>query len=228
MTEIDLNHLSLVTLVSIYVAGFLISLTPCVYPMIPIVIGYLGNQTGSHKHRILAALSYVLGLSFVYSALGIIAALTGQMFGDMTVNSYVYFGFGLLLLVLGGSMMDWYYIPVPRFLQPKVGQAGTQTSLKTSFLVGASSGLVASPCTAPVMIGILLHIASERQILSGAIMMLTFSLGMNTIFLILGLSAGFVRSLPRSGIWMVVIKKVMAFLILGSGLYFIFQAGQIS
>lgn len=228
MTEIDLTHLSLFTLASIYVAGFLVSLTPCVYPMIPIVIGYLGNQTGSNKHRILAALSYVLGLSFVYSALGIIAALTGQMFGDMTVNPYVYFGFGLLLLILGGSMMDWYYIPVPRFLQPKAGPAGTKTSLKTSFLVGASSGLVASPCTAPVMISILFHIASERQVLRGAIMMLTFSLGMNTLFLMLGLSAGFIRALPRSGMWMVVIKKVMAFLLLGSGLYLIFQAGQIS
>lgn len=227
MNEIDLTHFSFFTLLTIYVAGFLISLTPCIYPMIPIVIGYLGNQKGSHKHRTLAALSYVLGLSLVYSALGVIAALTGQMFGDMTVNLYVYFSFGVLLLVLGGSMMDWYYIPVPRFLQPRVGPVGAKTSLKTSFLVGASSGLVASPCTAPVMIGILVHIASERQILRGAILMLTFSLGMNTIFLILGLSAGLLRTLPHSGIWMVVIKKAMAFLILSSGLYFIFQAGRL-
>jgi thiol:disulfide interchange protein DsbD len=227
MTEIDLTYLSLYTLLAIYVAGFLVSLTPCVYPLIPIVIGYLGNQAGSNRHRILAALSYVSGLSLVYAALGVIAALTGKMFGDMTVNLYVYFGFGLLLLVMGGSMMDWYLIPLPQFLQPKVSPAGTKISLKASFLVGASSGLVASPCTAPVMISILFHIASERNILRGAILMLVFSLGMNTLFLFLGLSVNFLRALPRSGIWIVVIKKLMAFLILGSGLYFIFQAGRL-
>jgi thiol:disulfide interchange protein DsbD len=227
MTEIDLTHLSFFTLFAIYTAGFLVSLTPCVYPLIPIVIGYLGNQAGSKRHCILAALSYVLGLSLVYAALGVIAALTGKMFGDMTVNLYVYFGFGLLLLVMGGSMMDWYYLPVPRFLQPQVSQAGGKSSLITSFLIGASSGLVASPCTAPVMLGILIHIAAEKQVLSGALLMLIFSLGMNTLFLILGFSASLIRTLPRSGIWMVVIKKTMAFLILGSGLYFIFQAGRL-
>lgn len=228
MSEADFGQFSLFTLISIYVAGFLVSLTPCVYPMIPIVIGYLGNQTGSPRQRFLSALAYVLGLSLVYSTLGVIAAMTGRMFGEMTVNPTIYFSFGVILLVLGGSMMDWFIIPLPSFLQPKPGQVHANRSMKTAFLVGATSGLVASPCTAPVMMGILLHIATTKQVLRGAILMLVFSLGMNTLFLLLGFSAGFLRTLPRSGVWLVVIKKGMAFLVMGSGLYFIFKAGQIS
>ncbi len=225
MDNIDFTHLSFLTLGAVYASGFLVSLTPCDYPLIPIVIGYLGNQAGSPKRRFLAAVSYVSGLSLIYSALGIAAALTGRMFGDLTVNPYVYGGFGVLLLVLGGSMMDWYQIPLPRILQPKTGR---HPSLKMSFLVGALSGLVASPCSAPVMTSLLFYIASQKEIGRGALLMLVFSLGMNTLFLILGFSAGSLRSLPRPGVWMVVVKKVMALLILGSGVYFIFRAGQLS
>ncbi|MBI4412608.1 MAG: sulfite exporter TauE/SafE family protein [Deltaproteobacteria bacterium] len=225
--QIDFTHFSLFTLIAIYASGFLVSLTPCIYPMIPIVIGYLGNQTGGRRRRLLAALSFVLGLSLVYTAMGLAAALTGKMFGEVTMNIYVYVGFGIFLLFLGGSMMDWYSIPLPRFLQAGGDKAEGAVSLKTSFLVGASSGLVASPCSAPVVVSLLFYIATQKQFFRGAVMMLVFSLGMNTLLLILGISAGFVRTLPHPGIWMVAVKKLMAFLILGSGLYFIFRAGQL-
>jgi len=228
MDKIDLTRWSFVTLAAVYGSGFLVSLTPCVYPLIPVVIGYLGPQGGGAKRRFLAALSYVFGLSLVYSALGVIAAFTGRIFGQMTTNPYVYVGFGVLLLALGGSMMDWYQLPLPRFLRPKAGGTEAPASLKTCLFVGASSALVASPCSAPVLTSLLFYISSQRQFLRGAILMTVFSLGMNTLFLILGVSAGFARNLPRSGVWMVAVKKLMALLILGSGLYFIFRAGQLS
>jgi len=211
----------------VYLSGLATSLTPCVYPVIPIVVGYLGQQTGRWTERLGSAVFYVLGLSTVYSALGLIAAATGRMFGQMTTNPYVYILFGLFILFMGGSMMDWYAIPMPSFLQPKAG--GTRkASLWGSFLVGASSGLIASPCTAPVLAAVLLYIASEKQFVRGSLLMFAFSMGMNTLLLALGFSAGLLRNLPRSGTWMVTIKKILAGLLLASGLYFIFRAGQLT
>lgn len=211
-----------------YLSGLATSLTPCVYPVIPIVVGYLGQQTGRWTQRLTSAVLYVLGLSCVYSLLGLIAAATGRMFGQMTTNAYVYAGFGLFVLAMGGAMMDWYAIPLPRFLQPKADAVGAKPSLWGSFLVGASSGLIASPCTAPVLAAVLLYIASERQFVRGSLLMFSFSMGMNTLLLALGFSAGLVRNLPKSGGWMVVVKKILAGLLLASGLYFIFKAGQLS
>jgi len=228
MGSLDLAHPTLLTFFLIYLAGVVTSLTPCVYPLIPIVIGYLGNRTGPWTHRFWAAIFYVLGLSLVYSALGIVAAASGKVFGQMTTNLYVYLIFGILILVLAGSLMDWYVIPTPGFLQPKSQHHSKKHSLSHAFLVGASSGFIASPCTAPVLGTLLFFIASQKAFVSGSLMMFTFSLGMNSLLLALGFSAGLLHHLPRSGHWMVIVKKALAMLLLASGLYFIFRAGQLS
>ena len=160
----------------------------------------------------------MLGLSLVYALLGIIAALTGSMFGDLTANPYIYLAFGVMLLALGGNMMDWYYMPIPSFI--KKGSSAP-------FLMGVTSGLVASPCTAPVLAGLLLYVASKKAVVSGGLLMFTFAIGMNTILLALGFSASLATKLPKSGKWMVIVKKVLSLIIIGSGIYFIFKAGTL-
>jgi thiol:disulfide interchange protein DsbD len=229
MSEPDYASWSLSTFVLVYASGLATSLTPCVYPMIPIVMGYVGAGAGGLKARARGALLYVTGLSFIYALLGVAAAATGNMFGELTATPAVYVSFGVAVLILGGGMMGWYEIPVPRFLS---GSSATGEKPDESWwrplLVGASSGVVASPCTAPVMGGILIYIASERQYFKGALLMLVFAAGMNTLLLAVGLFAGAVSVLPRSGAWMVAVKKVLALLLLGGGIYFIYRAGQIS
>lgn len=229
MQEIDFSQHLLLSLAMAYLSGVATSLTPCVYPLIPIVVSYLGNQSGSTKNRFTAALAYVLGLSLVYTLLGLVAVFTGSFFGDLTTNMYVYLAFAILILILGGSMMDWYQIPTPSWLQPKADAAGTQPAgIWKPFIIGASSGLVAAPCTAPVLASILIYIASQQQYFNGSLLMLSFSFGMNTLLLVIGFSAGIVRNLPKSGVWMLRIKKGLALILIASGLYFVFRAGQIS
>jgi cytochrome c-type biogenesis protein len=225
MWQIDFTHITLGTFIAVYVAGLLTSLTPCVYPIIPIVIGFLGNREGSARSRIRGVIFYILGLSLVYTALGMIAALTGRIFGSLTTNPYVYLVFGILMLALAGHMIGWYYIPLP-------GLGGNKTPGKDSFFgpffIGMSTGMVASPCTAPVLASLLLFISVKKAIVPGALLMFTFSIGMSTLLLTIGFFAGFLNFLPKKGQWMVVVKNVLAFMLIGAGIYFIFTAGKMA
>ena len=222
--NIGFENITIFTYFAVYLGGLLTSLTPCVYPIIPIVVGFLGSQKGSAKQKLFAAIAYVAGLSFVYASLGMIAALSGSMFGALTVNPFVYLGFGILLLTLGGNMMDWYVLPMPSFASSKTNSS---SNIFGAFLFGMTSGIVASPCTAPVLAGLLVFVAAKKAVVSGGLLMLTFALGLNTILLILGFSAGALSALPKSGGWMVLIKKVLAFIIIAAGIYFIFKAGTL-
>ena len=222
--NIGFDNINGFTYLAVYGSGVLTSLTPCIYPIIPIVVGFLGSQKGSTRQKLLAALSYVVGLSLVYASLGMIAALSGSMFGALTVNPFVYLGFGVLLLALGGNMMDWYVLPMPSF---GLAKSNNSSNFFGAFLFGMTSGLVASPCTAPVLAGLLVFVAVKKAVVSGGLLMLTFALGLNTILLILGFFAGALSALPKSGGWMILIKKVLAFIIIAAGIYFIFKAGTL-
>jgi len=222
--NIGFENINGFTYLAVYGAGVLTSLTPCVYPIIPVVIGFLGSQKGSTRQKLLAALSYVAGLSLVYASLGMIAALSGSIFGALTVNPFVYLGFGVLLFALGGNMMDWYVLPMPSFSSAKNNNS---LNFFGAFLFGMTSGLVASPCTAPVLAGLLVFVAAKKAVISGGLLMLTFALGLNTILLILGFFTGALSALPKSGGWMVLIKKALAFLIIAAGIYFVFKAGTL-
>lgn len=225
MPQINLESVSIATFFAVYVSGLLTSLTPCVYPILPIVVGYLGSREGGPGRRLAAGFSYVLGLALVYSALGLGAALTGSLFGSLTTNTWVYLAFGVLLLYLGGSMMDWYYIPLPNL--PGLASESVKSSpFLGPFVMGLTSGIVASPCTAPVLAALLVYVAAKKAVVTGALLLFTFSLGLSTVLLAIGFFAG--SLMPKSGAWMEKVKKVLAFLILGAGVYFIYTAGKLA
>jgi cytochrome c-type biogenesis protein len=227
--NIDFQHVTFFTYLAVFGAGLLTSFTPCVYPIIPIVVGFLGTRTGSFARRLTASLAYVLGLALVYTALGMGAALTGSLFGSFTTNPWVYLVFGIFLLFLGGSMMEWYGIPLlGGFGAGAGGGALSESRFLGPLLVGASSGLVASPCTAPVLGTLLVYVAASKSVVSGGLLLLSFSLGMSTLLLVFGLFAGLANLLPRSGGWMNTIKRVLAVLVIGAGIYFIFKAGTLA
>ena len=212
---------SFVSVFLAYIGGVLASLTPCVYPMIPIVIGVIGASDIEKRSRGLTlSLSYALGLSLVYASMGIFASMTGGFFGEIATSPWSYLIFGNLCLVLSFYMMDW--INIPFFSSGKTSDKKGHISV---FVTGLLSGLVAAPCTSPVLAGLLIYVANTRDVVLGGSMMFVFSIGMTTLLIVIGTFSGMAKSLPKPGRWMVLVKKTLALVLFVTGEYFLLKAG---
>ncbi len=209
-----------------YVAGVLISATPCIYPIIPITLGVIGAQKIKNKLQgFLLSLTYVAGLAFVYSILGIIAATSGLIFGALSTNPWLYFLVGNSCLIFGAWMLDWIRLPHVGLF--KNHRWSKNKSYLTVFLIGSASGLVAAPCTAPVLALLLGYVASTGNIIQGGLMLFSFSYGMGSILILLGTFAGFANTIPKPGVWMIRIKQTLAMLMILGGEYFLIKMGQL-
>lgn len=210
------------TLTTAYIAGFLASFTPCVYPLIPVVVAYIGIQAESSiQKKILVTLSYVLGVSIVYSILGAVASLSGSVFG-LTQNSFwANLVVGVVCLLFSLSMFGLFKInfQLQRFINPSIfrGYLG-------GFILGATSGLVFSPCSTPVLGTILVLVATRQNILYGMLLLFVFSLGLSTTLLLAGIFSGVATKLPKSGRWTFVVEKIFAFIILVVAIIYIRKA----
>jgi len=225
--QLALNPL-LATLV-LYVAGVMTSLTPCVYPMIPITAAIVGGQAvgGGSRRRVASLIAaYVIGLAAVYSALGVFAGLSGTLFGSVSTNPWLYFLMANLLILAGLVMLDVVPLRLPAFLT-RASAAGKQGNIPGTLMMGAVSGLVAAPCSAPVMAVVLTWVATTRSGTLGFIYLLAFSLGMCTLLVLVGLSAATIAGLPRAGVWMLWIKRAFAVIMLGVAEYYLMQMGQL-
>jgi cytochrome c-type biogenesis protein len=210
-------------------AGLLTSLTPCVYPMIPITAGILGGQGAKERSRLKTlqlTLLYVLGLALVYATLGLIAGLTGTLFGTISSNPWAYFVFGNLLLIAGLAMLDVIPVVVPERLMNWASGVGGQSSWGV-FLMGATSGLVAAPCGAPAFAAVLTWVSGTQSGVLGFIYLFVFSLGMTAVLVAIGLSAGTLSALPRAGAWMRWIKLVAGIVMLGMAEYYFVKMGSV-
>ncbi len=214
----------LASLAAAFVGGLVASLTPCVYPMIPITAGVIGhaNIGGSRLRGFLLSLIYVTGMSLAYAALGVFAAATGRFFGAINSSPWTYLVMGNLIMLFGLSMLDVIALPTiaGRFTSRQLGLTGI-------FLAGISSALVAGPCTTPVLGTLLAYTASSKNILLGGLLLFTFSLGMGALLLGVGTFSSFVTALPRSGPWMEKIKRAMGVLMLCLAEYFFIRAGML-
>lgn len=214
----------LASLAAAFVGGLVASLTPCVYPMIPITAGVIGhaNIGGSRLRGFLLSLIYVTGMSLAYAALGVFAAATGRFFGAINSSPWTYLVMGNLIMLFGLSMLGVIALPTiaGRFTSRQLGLTGI-------FLAGISSALVAGPCTTPVLGTLLAYTASSKNILLGGLLLFTFSLGMGALLLGVGTFSSFVTALPRSGPWMEKIKRAMGVLMLCLAEYFFIRAGML-
>ncbi len=222
----------LASLALVFGAGVLTSLTPCVYPMIPITAAIVGGQsvgeTVAPRWRpALLTLAYVVGLAAVYSALGLFAGLTGTMFGSISTNPWLYFAMANLLLVSALSMLDVIPVRLPAALTRRAATAGTGGRFTGALVMGAMSGLVAAPCSAPVMAAVLTWVSTTRSAGLGFAYLFAFSLGMCALLVAVGLSSGAVSRLPRAGMWMVWVKRVFAILMLAAAEYYLIQMGTV-
>lgn len=218
----ELEKGSILLFLLVFVAGFLTSLTPCVYPVIPIVMGYIGTRSGKKKLKgLYLSLFFVLGLALVYSILGVIAAATGSMIGASFQNPLVVIVVSAVFIVMGFSLAGLFDIPVPAAISSKV-QGSYKSEVIGSIIIGGVSAIIAAPCVGPVLIALLSWISQTRNIVLGFWMTFTFSLGMGVIFILVGTFTGVISSMPRAGKWMSIIKYFFATLLMGVGFYFLF------
>lgn len=222
----------LVALPLLFLAGVLTSLTPCIYPMIPITAAIVGGQsagdtTPQRWRPLLLSLTYAFGLAVVYSALGLFAGLTGTLFGTISTNPWLYFAMANLLVFAGLAMLDVIPVKLPASLVQRASSAGTGGRMSGALVMGAMSGLVAAPCSAPVMAAVLTWVTTTKSAWLGFAYLFAFSLGMCALLVAVGVSSGTLSRMPRAGLWMVRIKKVFAFVMLGVAEYYLIKMGQL-
>jgi cytochrome c-type biogenesis protein len=210
----------------VFAAGVLTSFTPCVYPMIPVTVTYIGGASaGSRGRAFLRTLVYVLGIALIYSALGAFAALTKRFFGQMSTNPWVMFAVANVIILFGLSMLDAVVIPIPGILT-RPGKKASD-NLAGALVLGMASGFVAAPCTAPVLGTLLLFVGSKGNVAYGASLLFVFAFGLGFLLLLLGTFAGILTSLPKAGAWMDRIKKAFGFAMILVGEYFLIQMGKL-
>jgi thioredoxin:protein disulfide reductase len=207
------------TLLAIFVLGLALNLTPCVYPLIPITIGYFSQQSGSSTGR-RAALSslYVLGIAITYSALGVFSALSGKLFGAWLQHPGVLIFFAALMLVMASSMFGAFELRVPQFVS---NRSGGQSGLGGALVMGLLIGIVAAPCVGPFVISLIALVSSLQSPFLGFLMFFVLALGLGVPYLLLGIFSSSASALPRSGMWMIQVKKAMGFILIAMAFYFL-------
>jgi len=225
-----LRERPMAALPALFVAGLATSLTPCVYPMIPItasILGAAGTEKPSKSRTVALSLVYALGLALVYALLGLVAGLSGSLFGSIGSSPWAFLLIGNLLLIFGIGMLGLFEVQVPqRATQWITGLTGS--GVGGVFLMGATSGLVAAPCGAPVFAAVLTFVTATQSAWLGFLYLFVFSLGMSLLLVLVGSISGFVTALPRSGPWMVWVKRAAGVLLLVMAEYYFIQVGKVS
>ncbi len=225
----SLSGRPVIALALLFGAGVLTSLTPCIYPMIPITVGVIGGTAGprpSRRRTVVLTLTYVTGLAVFYALLGVFAGLTGSLFGTVSASPWARVAIGNLLLIFGLAMLDVIPVRAPQRLSAWAArlEGGTAPAV---FLLGATSGIVAAPCGAPAFAAVLTWVAGTGSAVLGFVYLFVFSLGMSVLLVLVGLSSGALAALPRSGRWMVWIKKAAGLIMLGMAEYYFIQVGMV-
>ena len=210
----------ILSLFIIFLAGLGLNLTPCIYPLIPITVGFFVAQgAGSSRWVFVLSLSYVLGMAITYSILGTVAALTGGLFGSALQNPLVLLLIACVLVGLSLSMFGVYEIRIPAFLT-RIGGQSSQGIFGALFM-GLTVGILAAPCIGPFIIGLLSYVGQRGNPVLGFWTFFVLAVGMGTPFVFLGILSGSLNRLPRSGEWMVWVKKIFGFVMLGMAVYFL-------
>lgn len=227
--EATLREHPLAALPLMFGAGLVTSLTPCVYPMIPITAGILGGGAAEGRSRgrtIRMTLVYALGLALVYASLGVLAGMTRTLFGTVSASPWAYLLAGNFLLVFGLAMLDVFTVNAPARALQWAGRFGGG-SYGGVFAMGATSGLVAAPCGAPAFGAVLTFVAATGSAVLGFTYLFVFSLGMTALLIVVGLSAGTLGALPRAGRWTLWIKRASGILLLAMAEYYFVQMGKV-
>ncbi len=210
----------LISLLIVFLGGLALNLTPCVYPLIPITVGYFGGQSEGKTSRLfLLGVLYVLGMALTYSVVGVVTSLSGAVFGTLMQNPIVIIVIALILLTLALSMFGVYEFKLPDSWVMKAG--GAQSGLFGAFFMGLTMGIVAAPCIGPFVLGLVTVVGAKGDPVYGFLMFFFLALGLGTPYLILALFSGKIKNLPRAGLWMEAVKHIFGFIMVGMAIYFL-------
>ncbi|MBN1632781.1 MAG: thioredoxin family protein [Ignavibacteria bacterium] len=205
-------------LLFIFLGGLALNLTPCIYPLIPITISYFGAQVSGNKiQSILMGVFYAIGMAVTYSALGLIAALTGSLFGQALQNPILIVIIALVFIALALSMFGLYEIRIPQ----KLALAGNKnrSGFVGSFIMGLLVGFIAAPCIGPFVLSLLVHVGQVGKPMYGLMLFGVLSFGLGFPYIILAAFSSSLSKLPRSGEWMIGVKVIFGFILIGMALY---------
>jgi thioredoxin:protein disulfide reductase len=200
----------------VFAAGVLASLTPCVYPMIPITMTIIGAKGGGKLRGFLLSVMLVLGMAVTYSVLGLVAARSHDAFGAFAQHPAFLIPVSILFAVFALSLFGAFEIRLPSRFQAWLQGDGSRSGFAGAFIMGLVLGPISAPCVGPVIGTVLLAISSGGSALLGALQLFTFALGMGVLFTIVGT---FSASLPRSGEWLVKLKQAMGLVALGFAIW---------
>lgn len=223
-----LNTTPVISLLIVFIAGVITSFTPCVYPMIPIIIGYVGGKSIQNKKRIfILLLFYSFGLALNFAILGLIASLTGKIFGQIQSSPLVHFVVGNVIIFFGLSLLGVFSIPIPGFFRKQVFLKNSGSFIG-AFGMGFASGLIAAPCTSAVLGALLTYVSTKQHLIMGALLLFSFGLGVSAFLLIIGLTGNKILALPQFAKFSSVLEKIFGYFMILLGEYFIFKAGMLS
>ncbi len=210
----------------IFLIGLALNLTPCVYPMLTVTVSVFGAQTDTNTRRVFfKAIMYVLGIATMYSVLGVMAALSGGLFGGILQSTWVLLGIGVLFFLLALSLFGLYELQVPYWLTSKLGsatgRAGEKSGVLGVYISGLVVGIFAAPCIGPPIIALLAFVGARGDVMFGFLAFFILSLGLGLPYLILGTFSGLLSKLPKSGSWMDWVKKVLGIVLIGVGFFYI-------
>ncbi len=209
----------LLQLAIVFLAGLALNLTPCVYPLIPITVGFFAAQRATSRSTTWSlAILYIVGMSVTYSALGVVAALTGKLFGSALQSPWVVGGVVIVLLALATSMFGLWEIRVPAWA---TRASGGRTGLGGALVMGLAVGLVAAPCIGPFVLGLLTYVGQRQDVILGFTLFFTLSLGLGIPYLVLAISTRALEKLPNSGAWMLGVRQVFGVLLVALAGYFV-------
>ncbi len=205
----------------VFAGGILTSLTPCVYPLIPITVSLFGaNESAGLFKSFLLSVVYVLGIVVTYAILGVAVASTGAVFGQIMANPWVVGFISLILVSLGLSMFGVFEIRLPYAVQNRLNTVGG-TGFTGAFAMGTVAGVIAAPCTGPALAVVLTYIATTGSLFLGFWLMFTYAMGMGLLFIGIGTFSGLLSALPRSGGWMYILENIFGIAIITMALYFL-------
>jgi len=217
------GHSPIVVILLSFLAGLGLTLTPCVYPLIPVTVALVGATAGrSRLDGLVRSLVYVFGIAVTYSVVGVVAAATGGMFGAWLQHPAVYVALAVVFVLLAGGMFDLYSIDVSsqRFQRMQAALRG-RWGLLGIWLIGLLSGAAATACIAPIILGALGYVAQRGNMALGFLIFFSMAWGMGTPLVVLGTFTGVLKALPKSGEWMIAVKHVFAWALLAAAVYFV-------
>ncbi len=217
---------TLLDYLAVFLGGVAVSFTPCVYPVLPMTASFIAaiNTKGSRLLGFVISLIYVLGMALTYSAFAVFAALTGKIFGQIQNNPLIYILVANIILFFAFAMLDVIHLPT---FHVSTHKKIKPQNLFAVLLFGMSSGLIVGPCTAPALATLLAYIATKQNIVHGVSLVFVFAYGVGTSLILVGTFSGIMASLPKSGKWLVWIKRGCAIVLIGIAEYFLVKAGSL-